>query len=88
MGAGDRHLIGDGKSHPLHLVLVDGRKEGVGTRTKAIVELDPQSMASRRQGEEKWDPLLTLSDETTIYILVIKVKEEAPAVGEVHPQVA
>ena len=74
MGAGDRHLIGDRKSHPLHLVLADGRKEGVGTRTKAIVELEPQPVPSRRQGEEKWDPLLSLSDETPIYILVVKVK--------------
>ena len=88
VGAGDRHLIGDGKGHPLHLVPVDGRKEGVGTKAKAIVELEPQSMASRRQGEEEWDPLFALSDETTIYVSVVKIKEEAPAIDEVHPQVA
>ena len=74
MGAGDRHLIGDRKSHPPHLVLADGRKEGVGTRAKAIVELEPQPVPTRCQGEEKWDPLLTLSDDPPIYILVVKVK--------------
>ena len=88
VGAGDRHLIGDGKGHPLHLVPVDGRKEGIGTRTKAIVELDLQPVPTRCQGEEERDPLLALSDETTIYVLVVKVKEEAPAIGEVYPQVA
>ena len=50
MGAGDRHLIGDGKSHPPHLVLVDGRKEGLGSSTKSIVELKPQPVPTRCQG--------------------------------------